>query len=116
MLTYILEVVFFLSAGAVLYLLISKLPLVEGMVGDEEFSRKKPLLQEKMTMLADEKFIAGSLKVLRRVRLMILKVDNLIARRLDTMKAKVEEQQKSEEKEHILKEATEEEQKDKGNG
>jgi hypothetical protein len=99
MLTYILEVIFFISAGIVLYLFISKLPVLEGM--GEETKGKRSFLRENMARLADEKLVAGSLKLLRRLRLLILKLDNFVVRRLEKVKAKAEEQQK-EEKDHIL--------------
>lgn len=105
MLAYILEVIFFISAGVVLYLLIVHMPVLEGM-GQEVSTKKKSILQEKIAQLADKKFATGAVKFLRRLRLIILKLDNSVAKRLEKMKEKVEEQSQDS-KSHILKEVTE---------
>lgn len=102
MLTYILEIFFFISAGIVLYLLMSKLPVVEGM-DEQERRRRNSVLHEKIARIADEKFLLGMMKFLRRARLVILKIDNAVVQNLEKMKKKAEEQNQ-EKKINILKE------------
>lgn len=107
MLTYILELIFFISVGLVTYLLLMGLPAIEGM-GDEKKTRTKTsALQERFTRVADERFAVGTIKILRRIRVLVLKIDNTVVRNLDKVKEKAGEQNNKEERAHILKEMDE---------
>lgn len=88
MFQYILTLILMLSLGAILYLVARSLPRV-GATGDEE--DKRGLVERWVTSelpeKADELLNSFLFKLFRRVKLLLLKVDNVLGKRIEKIRS-----------------------------
>lgn len=89
---FILEMVFFVSMGFLVYLVSRKLPLLEGFwqhhIQEREASPKKNKVASRVLDGADRYTNALFARSLRRAKLMLMKMDNWVGGRLENIREK----------------------------
>jgi predicted NBD/HSP70 family sugar kinase len=103
MFLYITEIIFFLSVATIAYLIIRKLPHVEHIRAQEVVEEEARSLAHKSADVVkklDQQSLFYIGRMLRKVRVWVLRLDNRLAKNLEAVKKKSEEQ---EETQHVLK-------------
>jgi len=110
---FILEIVFFISLGLIVFLFVRKLPYVSD-ISQKELSavQRKGLFNSEWIDKIDNKFIDLLSKWLRKMKLIVMRLDNYVARHLESIKHKGSQEATTQ---NILKEIGEEP-KENGNG
>lgn len=89
---FILEIVFFLSVGAIVYLIARKLPVLEGLWEYSEHEKKNSAsgnsVVSRMLDGADKKVNTIFARSLRRMKLLLMKMDNWVGGRLESIRDK----------------------------
>lgn len=102
---FILEIIFFLSLGVMIFMAISKLPTIDfSFVDDQEnqeLKRKKILFSSKFIGSIDQKGIDLWEKFLRKTKLFIIKLDSLVSKKIESAK-RIQSMVKKEE-DHIFR-------------
>ena len=101
---YIAEIIFFASIAYIAYLVIKKLPITDMSV-TEKIERKARMIEYDVLHALDKKVLFFFGKMLRRMRLYILKVDNVVVHRLESVKQKTQYRQEG--SQNILREISE---------
>jgi len=87
---FILEIIFFLSLGVMIFMAISKLPTIDfSFVDDQESQeskRKKLFFSAKFIGLIDQKGIDLWEKFLRKTKLFVIKLDNFVSKKIESAK------------------------------
>jgi hypothetical protein len=109
---FILEIVFFASLGVIVFLFIRKLPYVSDIPHKElSAAMKKSLLRSEWVDKIDNKFVDLLSKWLRKAKLVVMRLDNYVARHLESMKHRGSQESANQ---NILKEIGEGKVDDKG--
>lgn len=102
---FILEIIFFLSLGVMIFMAISKLPTIDfSFVDDQdaqESKRKKNLFLSKLISSIDQKAIDLWEKFLRKTKLFVIKLDSLVSKKIESAK-RIQSMVKKEE-DHIFR-------------
>ena len=84
---FILEFIFLCCLGVVVYLFVSKLPLIDGFEGSIGLVKeKKNYFGSEFIQKIDKFFLSFFEKTLRKFKLSLMKMDNFVSSRLDTIK------------------------------
>ncbi len=104
MTTYIAEIIFFASIAYIAYLIIIKLPVTDitALEGNEKKGRR---IEYDLLHALDKQALSLVGKTLRRVRLFILKIDNAVVHRLESVKRKAHDHEEG--SQNILREISE---------
>lgn len=86
----ILELIFFLALGAVVFVFAKKIPVIDSFESGDELRKDKRTKQFYSEFVHKADFFLTSFfeKMLRKTKLFLMKMDNLVGSRLDTMKNK----------------------------
>lgn len=104
---YIAEILFFISVAIIAYFIIRKLPRIKIEIEEIHAERKKGSVNEKIYTI-DKKVLSMFIKILRRMRVGVLRLDTRISKKLDSVKKKVD----YEEEQNMVKELSAETQED----
>lgn len=87
---FILEIVFFISIGVIVFLFVSKLPYVGDVVRPETggTSSRKGLFHSEWIAVVDRKFIDLLSKWLRKMKLIVMRLDNYVTKHIEIVKHK----------------------------
>ncbi len=88
---FILEQIFLVSIGVMIYMIVRTLPRVNGFdLAQEKEKKKGPTLQFKQEWVdvLDKHFIASLEKTLRRMKVWVMKLDNYVSRNLERVSPK----------------------------
>lgn len=105
---FILELVFFISFGAIVFLFVRKLPYISD-VSSEAPSVRKTFLKAEWIDKVDRKLIDLLSKWLRKMKLMVMRLDNYVSRHIERIKNR---HATNSDQQNILKEIEQEERKD----
>ncbi len=103
---FILEIVFFISLGAIVFLFVRKLPYVSD-VPQKELNAgrfKDGILNSQWVDKLDSKFIDLLSKWLRKMKLAVMRLDNYVARHIENIKHRTSREKTAQ---NILKEIEE---------
>jgi hypothetical protein len=105
---FILELVFFIAFGAIVFLFVSKLPYISD-VPSESPSARKNLFKAEWIDEVDRKLIDLLSKWLRKIKLLVMRLDNYVSRHIERIKNR---HATNSDQQNILKEIEREEKKD----
>lgn len=108
---FILELVFFIAFGAIVFLFVRKLPYVSD-VPSEELSAHKTFLKAEWIDEVDRKLIDLLSKWLRKIKLLVMRLDNYVSKHIERIKNR---HAANSDQQNILKEIEQEEKKDEKN-
>ncbi len=105
---FILEFVFFIAFGAIVFLFVRKLPYVSD-ISSEEPSTRKTFFKAEWIDEVDRKLIVLLSKWLRKMKLLVMRLDNYVSRHIERIKNR---HASNSDQQNILKEIEQEEKKD----
>ena len=87
---FILEIVFFISIGVIVYLFVSKLPYVSDVIRPETNPTgiRKGIFHSEWVSIVDKKFIDLLSKWLRKMKLVVMRLDNYVTKHIENIKHK----------------------------
>jgi general stress protein CsbA len=88
--SFILEIVFFISIGVLVFLFVNKLPYVSDVVRVEATggSPRKGIFHSEWIEKLDRKFIDLLSKWLRKAKLVVMRLDNYVTKHIESIKHK----------------------------
>ena len=103
---FILEIVFFISLGAVVFLFVRKLPYVSDVPQKELTAERlrRGLFGSQWVDKLDSKFVDLLSKWLRRMKLAVMRLDNYVTRHIEKIKHRGSQENQAQ---NILKEISE---------
>ena len=104
---FILELVFFIAFGAIVFLFVRKLPYVSD-IPSETPSARKTLFKAEWVDEVDRKLIGLISKWLRKIKLLVMRLDNYVSKHIERIKNR---HAANSDQQNILKEIEQEENK-----
>lgn len=92
---FILEMVFLVSVSVMVYIVARKLPIISDIIEQAPVSKKEhqPIIRHEWIEAMDKQTSALTEKWLRRIKLVVMRFDNAVSKRLDRVREKQQDEQ-----------------------